>query len=242
MRRSAPGLAACLLASSALGALGILGILGVIASPAAAAPGARAPAKAAPSPQQEKAAASACLAELDRRQLSYRRVARRGIAIPVEITGLVGGIAYPYHEPLVIDCSLAVSLDEAGRYLRDLGFTSATVASAHSRRNVRGTNRPSKHSFGLAVDIPALTGPEVGTLRLDRDYEQGLGDDVDCVGAPLTAGGELLKIAQCQLARSGLFYLVLSPDYDDAHYDHFHLEARPWNARDEVRAATPAIH
>ena len=237
MRRLAPGLTACLLASSALVGLGFGAPSSVVA-----APGSRTAAKSDSSPRQEKAAVSACLAELDRRQLPYRRVARRGIAIPVEITGLVGGIAYPYHEPLVIDCSLAVSLDEAGRYLRDLGFTSATVASAHSRRNVRGTNRPSKHSFGLAVDIPALTGPAVGTLRLDRDYEQGLGDDVDCVGAPLTAGGELLKIAQCQLARSGLFYLVLSPDYDDAHYDHFHLEARPWTAREDLRAATPAIH
>lgn len=230
MRRFALCLAACL-ATSALGP-----------GPVAAAPGSRSSAKSSPSPQDEKEAAAACLAELDRRELSYRRIARRGITIPVEITGPLGGVEYTYHEALVIDCSLAVSLDEVGRYLRDLGISTMTVASAHSRRNVRGTNRPSKHSFGLAVDIPALSGPALGTLRLDRDYEQGLGDDVDCVGAPLTAGGELLKIAQCQLARSGLFYLVLSPDYDDAHYDHFHLEVRPWATRTELRSATPAIH
>jgi hypothetical protein len=185
---------------------------------------------------------AACLAELDQRNVPYRRVARRGIAIPVEITGALGGVEYRYHDPLVIDCSLAVSLDEAGHYLRDLGVRTLVVASAHSRRNVRGTTRPSKHSFGLAVDIPALEGPELGSVRVDRDYEQGLGDDVDCVGVPLTAGGELLKIAQCQLVRSGLFYLVLSPDYDDAHHDHFHLEVRPWQAREQLRSATPAIH
>jgi hypothetical protein len=188
------------------------------------------------------ASASACLAELAQREVSFRRVPRRGIAIPVEVTGPLGGVTYRYHEALVIDCSLAVSLAEAGRYLRDLGVTTLTVASAHSRRNVRGTGRPSKHSFGLAVDVPALEGPSLGAVRVDRDYEQGLGDDVDCVGAPLTAGGELLKIAQCQLVRSGLFYLVLSPDYDDAHHDHFHLEVRPWAARDELRSPTPAIH
>lgn len=204
-------------------------------------------AAASPSPDAGEAAspaaaAAACLAELEQRELSFRRVSRRGIAIAVEITGPLGGVTYRYHEPLVIDCSLAVSLDEAGRYLRDLGVATLTVASAHSRRNVRGTSRPSKHSFGLAVDIPALEGPQLGTLRVDRDYEQGLGDDVDCVGAPLTAGGELLKIAQCQLVRSGLFYLVLSPDYDDAHHDHFHLEARPWPARQELRSPAPAIH
>ena len=56
------------------------------------------------------------------------------------------------NESLVIDCSLAVSLGEAGRYLRGLGIDKATFSSAYSRRNVRGTNRPSKHSFGLAID------------------------------------------------------------------------------------------
>jgi hypothetical protein len=195
-----------------------------------------------PAAPASAAAISSCLAELDQRKVSYRRISRRGIAIAVEITGPLGGVDYRYHEPLVIDCSLAVSLDEAGHYLRDLGVQTLTVASAHSRRNVRGTSRPSKHSFGLAVDVPALEGPQLGSVRIDRDYEQGLGDDVDCVGAPLTAGGELLKIAQCQLVRSGLFYLVLSPDYDDAHHDHFHLEARPWQARDQLRSASPAIH
>lgn len=79
-------------------------------------------------------------------------------------------------------------------------------------------------------------------LRVDRDYEQGLGDEVDCVGQPLTQGGAILKVLQCQLVRSGLFHLVLSPDYDDAHHDHFHLEVKPWADRAALRAPTPAIH
>ncbi len=107
--------------------------------------------------------------------------------------------------------------------MRALGLTKAYFSSAYSRRNVRGTNHPSKHSYGLAIDIHTFSGPELGTLRVDRDFEQGLGDEVDCVGAPLTQGGAVLKILQCQLVRSGLFHLVLSPDYDDAHHDHFHL-------------------
>jgi hypothetical protein len=47
---------------------------------------------------------------------------------------------------------------------------------------------------------------------------------------------------QCQLVRSGLFHLVLSPDYDDAHNDHFHLEALPWTDRPTIRAERPAIY
>jgi hypothetical protein len=142
----------------------------------------------------------------------------------------------------VIDCSLAVSLDEAGKYLRELGVTKAGFSSAYSKRNVRGTNRPSKHSYGLAIDVHSFDAGTLGGLRIDRDYEQGLGDNVDCVGRPLTQGGAVLRIMQCQLVRSGLFHLVLSPDYDDAHHDHFHLEAKPWTERTGLRAPTPAIH
>ena len=184
-----------------------------------------------------------CKDELERRGVSFKSVKRSGIAVGVEITGPLGGVPYTSEQlPLVIDCSLAVSLDEAGKYLRELGVTRAGYSSAHSKRNVRGTNRPSKHSFGLAIDVHTFDVGTLGALRVDKDYEQGLGDSVDCVGRPLTQGGAVLKIMQCQLVRSGLFHLVLSPDYDDAHHDHFHLEVKPWSERTGLRAPAPAIH
>lgn len=183
-----------------------------------------------------------CYDELDARHISYKKTKKPGIAKAVEVTGTLGGITVTGETPLVIDCSLVVSLDEAGKYILALGLENAHFASAYSRRNVRGTNHPSKHSFGLAIDISSFTGNDLGTLRIDKDYEQGLGDAIDCVGLPMTQGGAVLKVLQCQLVRSGLFHLVLSPDYDDAHHDHFHLEALPWQDRAALRASTPAIH
>ena len=183
-----------------------------------------------------------CYDELDARHITYKKTKKPGIAKPVEVTSALGGIEVSGDEPLVIDCSLVVSLDEAAHYMKALGMTKAHFASAYSRRNVRGTNHPSKHSYGLAIDVSSFTGPDIGTLRVDKDYEQGLGDAVDCVGQPLTQGGAILKVLQCQLVRSGLFHLVLSPDYDDAHHDHYHLEVIPWQERSALRASSPAIH
>lgn len=183
-----------------------------------------------------------CYAELESRRVGFKKVRKSGIENGVEIVGAVGGVELTGPTPLVVDCSLAVSLDEAGRYLRSLGVVKATFSSAYSKRNVRGTHRPSKHSYGLAIDVHTFIGDQLGTLRVDRDYEQGLGDGVDCVGRPLTQAGAVLKILQCQLVRSGLFHLVLSPDFDDAHHDHYHLEVKPWRERDELRSSSPAIH
>ncbi len=175
--------------------------------------------------------------------VSWKKASRPGIADAVEITGPLGGVTFTsWGQPLVIDCSLAVSLDEAGHYLRALGLDKATFSSAYSRRKVRFTDHWSKHSFGLAIDVHTFTGPDLGTLRVDRDFEQGLGDEVDCVGKPLTQAGAVLEILKCQLVRSGLFQLVLSPDYDDAHHDHFHLQVKPWSERPQLRSAQPALH
>ncbi len=194
-------------------------------------------------PQPQPDPLGACTAALTARKIAWMPAARPGIVHGVEITGPLGGVALSSpNGPLVIDCSLAVSLDEAGRYLRSAGIAAASFSSAYSRRKVRGTSRPSKHSFGLAIDVLTFSGPDLGTLHVDRDYEQGLGDAVDCLGRPLTQGGAVLKLLQCQLARSGLFDLVLTPDFDDAHHDHFHLQVKPWSERAAVRAQAPAIH
>jgi len=185
-----------------------------------------------------------CHDELTARGVSWKPARRSGIADAVEIRGPLGGIAWtpPGKDPLVIDCSLAVSLAAAGPAFRAVGVTEARWSSGYSVRNVRGTDRRSKHSFGLAIDLPRLVGPELGLLTVSTDFEPGLGDSVDCVGQPMTQGGAVLKVLQCQLVRSGLFYLVLSPDYDDAHHDHFHLEARPWSRRPQLTEASDAIH
>ena len=185
-----------------------------------------------------------CKRELSARGVSWKPARKPGIAIAVELDGPIGGVRWAAsgHGPLVIDCSLAVSLAEAGPYLVALGVEQATVSSAYSRRNVRGTSRPSKHSYGLAIDVSRFRGDAIGELAVALDYEQGLGDAVDCLGQPTTQAAAVLKVLQCQLVRSGLFYLVLSPDYDDAHHDHFHLEARPWTERAAVRGDRPAIH
>ncbi|HEY1554939.1 MAG TPA: extensin family protein [Kofleriaceae bacterium] len=184
----------------------------------------------------------ACLAELDARHVSYRRAARPGIAIGVEILGPLGGLQLRADDqPLVIDCSLAVSLAEAGHYFAAVGIDRAHFVSAYARRNVHGTTTPSKHSYGLAIDISSFAGADVA-LRVDRDYETGLGDEMDCIGDPQTPEAAALKTLQCELVRSGLFHLVLSPDYDDFHRDHFHLEALPWHDRATLRSSLPAIH
>jgi len=181
---------------------------------------------------------ASCLRALDALGVKYKRAKRRGLRIGVRIRGDLGGVTYRSYKKkaLVIDCSLAVSLAAAGRFLVDHGVDTATYSSAYHIRNIRGTRRRSNHSYGLAIDVHTLSGEELGTLTLKEDFEQGLGDEIDCIGQPLTQAGAVLRAIDCQLERSGLFRIVLGPDYDATHYNHFHIEARPWRKREDAGA------
>jgi hypothetical protein len=165
--------------------------------------------------------------------VDFARAHRRGIADGVEIRRPISGVTYHTHgdQALVIDCSLAVSLALAAPYFAAQGLTQIHYSSAHDRRFIRGTRRLSRHSFGLAIDLNSFAGDSVGALTVRDDYEQGLGDSVDCVGRPLTSGGLILRRLVCQLSGSELFRIVLDPDFDADHFHHLHVEALPWDDR-----------
>jgi hypothetical protein len=185
--------------------------------------------------EPDPASGATCLRALDTLGVQYRTARRRGVEVAVQVKGALGGVEYRSYdgkEPLVIDCSLAFSLARAGELLRAHGVKRVTYSSAYQRRNIRGTSRPSRHSFGLAIDVHTFyleEGERVAAVKLD--YEQGLGDNADCMGDPLTELGAILRAVDCQVSRSGLFRIVLTPDYDGDHYNHFHLEALPWRER-----------
>jgi hypothetical protein len=186
-----------------------------------------------PEPGEVAPGDHSCLHELERLGVAHEPAHRPGIDAGVLVLGDIGGVTYHAYKktPLVLDCSLVVSLAHMGPFMIAQGIERVTYSSAYQRRKVRGSDRWSKHAFGLAIDIHSFSGEELGTLQVKDDYEQGLGDDIDCMGQPLTQGGAILRTLHCQITQAELFDSVLNPDYDAGHYNHFHLEALPWSER-----------
>ena len=171
---------------------------------------------------------------LDRLGVRYTRVKRRGISIGVKILdNELGGVEYWTwgHKPLILDCSLVYSLASFGPTLVANGVDKIVWSSGYRRTLIRNTNRLSRHALGLALDVHIYSGKDIGKFVIARDYEQGLGDEHNCLGKPLTKGGALLRGLLCKMRASGLFHNILNPDYDEAHYHHFHLSAVPWHLR-----------
>ena len=188
------------------------------------------------------AALATCLLELKSLGVEARPGPRRGLAAaPVTLRSPVRGVRFERPgdtgAALTVDCALALALARSADRLKDLGVEVVEWVSATSVRNIRGTHRLSRHSFGLALDVVALRGPGGLRYTIANDFERGTGLPDDCVGAPETSGGRLLRTVICSLESSGRFRRILDPDFDGDHWDHLHLEV-PAAQRNAPRGAS----
>lgn len=156
-----------------------------------------------------------------------------GIGTPVRLLqDHLGGVLYRDYfrrkRPLPMDCRLAMSLVRAGAVLRRLGVTEVIWSSTYRPVLPDPEKVPEEgynmHNQGLAIDI---RGFRFGTRRVTvaEHYERGLGTEQDesCVGNPVTRNGLLLRMLSCDLDSSDLFSVILTPDYDAGHWNHFHM-------------------
>ena len=183
------------------------------------------------------AVALTCLEALDAMGVAYAPARAAGVEDAVEVEGPLGGVTYVplgHDRPLVLDCSLVYSLAQAGRFFVEQGLTTAYFSDALHRRYVKGTTRWSKHSYGLALDVHRWQDGSGRRLSVADDYELGLGRGRDCLGHAAGERGREIRLLWCRLERSELFKLVLDPDFDEDHRDHFHLQALPWAERDDL--------
>lgn len=92
-----------------------------------------------------------------------------------------------------------------GRKLRSIEHL-----GSYNCRSIRGSDRPSQHSTGNAIDISAFILSDGRRVSLTEHW-----DAPDGRSAFLQA----VRDGAC-----GYFTTVLSPDYNNAHADHFHLD------------------
>lgn len=160
---------------------------------------------------------------------------RTPIPAPVRIDGPIGGVSFPKARsgaPLYVACELAVRLPAVAAVLRDHHVREATVLSAW-----RLVPRTSFHTFGLALDLSRFTRDDGTTLDVARDFVRAP-DQPTCEGvdpAPQSEPGPALRALACDLADRASLSTVITPEYNEGHHDHFHVDVRPHDARLFVR-------
>jgi hypothetical protein len=104
----------------------------------------------------------------------------------------------------------------------------------------RGTPKPApprsgwappgtRHPAGLAIDVGALRKRDGTWLSVARHFQGKIGDPTCGVGvrAGDTPESREIRSIVCECADLGIFTYVLTPNYNAAHADHYHMEIKP---------------
>lgn len=139
---------------------------------------------------------------------------------PVSLTGLQGDAGrFGIGNLGPVTCETASTFAGWARYGVDraartfLGSPLARIDTfgSYSCRNVAGSNRRSAHARAEAIDVAAFVLEDGRRIRVDAGWNGGT-----------SAEREFLRVVRQSACKR--FATVLSPDYDAAHADHFHLE------------------
>jgi len=121
-----------------------------------------------------------------------------------------------------VTCSLASALEGWARFGVDraarltLGSPLARIDTfgSYNCRNVAGTDHRSAHATANAVDIAAFVLADGRRISVKGNWSDGT-----------PAERNFLRVVRTNACKR--FAIVLTPDYNIAHHDHFHLEVGP---------------
>lgn len=179
---------------------------------------------------------SRCEAELERRHVSYERVGEaRGVVAPLRLTGPLSGVTFRSNLPAakaktspydIYDCRLVLALDDFAR----------TILSRHdivevihlsvyrpvsSKIALKGPGR--RHTGALAIDAAIFKTKDGRSLSVEKDFQPRRIGVRPCTSHEPKDATELRRIA-CEAADAQLFNVLLTPNFNWPHRNHYHME------------------
>lgn len=175
---------------------------------------------------------------------------------PLLLDGFVDGVEirprWPRSDPVneVVDCRLALALIAVARVAKDLGLRSILFYSAYRpirpvprrcdssdahaqckkerKRYAKMVKRSGKsqHRRALAIDIRWLVKEDGDTVDVLEHFERRDGEN-PCSYETSTHEAKLLQEFVCALHLDKIFNVILTPNADKAHRNHFHLDITP---------------
>jgi len=173
-----------------------------------------------------------CEGELKKRKIPFTPVEEaRGVVAPLRLDGPLSGVKFrsnlaaskarvsPYD---IYDCRLVLALDDFAKILAKHDIVEVMHLSVwrpvSAKTQLKGPGR--RHTGALAIDAAFFKTSDGKSLSVEKDFHGRIGAKPCPAGESAT---ELRKIA-CEAHDAGLFNVLLTPDYNWPHRNHFHLE------------------
>ena len=161
--------------------------------------------------------------------------ASAGVDDPVRVGPSYNGIDFRYiandaPSALYVDCQLALALNKLTLLLHEYGVVEVGHQGVYNYRCIGGGNpdtdgcRPSQHAYATAIDLNRFLLEDGSLYRVDTDWTIEADDVETCPGELATEGDRVLHEIACRLYSERIFAIILTPNYNDAHRDHFHVD------------------
>jgi hypothetical protein len=170
----------------------------------------------------------------------------RGVLEPLHLGGPLHGVTF--HSPSwtrtaapplgisrasspyeIIDCRLALALDDFAQQLAAHDVVEVVHLSIYRPPPVRGSRSSSPHGHALAIDAASFVKRDGTALVVERDFHGRIGAPTCGPRAgpnPATPEALVLRQIVCDAAGARLFNVALTPDFNWKHRNHFHLEVK----------------
>lgn len=179
-----------------------------------------------------------CEAQLKQRGISFQRETARGVLAPVRLTGPLQGVLFRTELDdkaratsvwEIADCRLVLSLDDLAGILKQHDIVEVRHYSMYRPppQSWPDDKLGTRHNGGLALDAGRFIAKDGGVLDVDKHWNGAIGAKTCGAGAaprPATPEAVKLRAILCEAADRRLFNVVLTPNYNRPHKNHFHLE------------------
>lgn len=160
----------------------------------------------------------------------------QGVSDPVTVTVPINGLSYRYgsrespRAAFFMDCALALSLARAAPMLRARDVIEVVDYGVYNYRCIGGGTPPdcpngvSQHAYARGIDIAGFTTSTGDYYSVNDDWVIDPDGEDTCSATTENERDAFLHQAICELKQAAVWNIVLTPNYNDAHRDHFHVD------------------
>jgi hypothetical protein len=146
----------------------------------------------------------------------------------VRASSPINGVSYRYVEhssaqPIFGSCALVQAMHELSEMLAEYDIVEVAHIGTYNCRVIGGTNTLSRHGYGDALDIAAFTTRDGTEYNVVEDWEHGVTSNFR------TVEGRMLYEISREIYNRQIFNYVLTPEFNAAHDNHFHIDLTPGN-------------
>jgi hypothetical protein len=176
---------------------------------------------------------AACYADLADAGVEFERISHAGaagVAWPIKLSGTVDGIriygAKANAPTNYLDCRLALALLAWAPLLKAEGVVGLQHYSMYRHDATVGqTTKISGHALGRAIDVAFFDLQDGRRLSVLDDWHNRARGAEPCEVESSTDAERTMRDLVCEATERGLFQMILTPHYNDAHGNHVHLES-----------------